>query len=488
MQDANIQFARALSSEADTGSFDESATKQQSRAQLPFNSMRLRSTWYLKAIVVALGFIGGGFALADPAGAQSARQLKWCNGDDHPTPDLSIDGCTALIRSGKYSGRDLAIAYTNRGSSYDDKRDEDRAIADHDSAIRIDPKLDLAFNNRANAYGRKGETDRAIADYDEAIRLNPKFSLAYNNRGNKYRDKRDYVRAISDYDEAIRINPGFADAYNNRGITYDSMGNRDRALADYSSAIRCDPKFALAYNNRGLEYREKREFDAAIADFSAAIAIDSRYANAYRNRGNAWVEKGEYDRAIPDLTTALAINAKDSETLAGRGIAYEKTGDYDSAIADFDNVIALEPQNIAAFTSRGYAHFYRGDFVDAAADLSHGMGKDLDTYPSLFRFLALSRAGQAASDLEPAARRMNSRDWPFAVFELYLGRRDPAATLAAAQQPEQRCEAQFYVGEWQLLQGDRAAARQCFEEAVGICPKAFIEYTGSQAELRRLGP
>jgi hypothetical protein len=38
------------------------------------------------------------------------------------------------------------------------------------------------------------------------------------------------------------------------------------------------------------------------------------------------------------------------------------------------------------------------------------------------------------------------------------------------------------------LQGDRAAARQRFEEAVGICPKAFIEYTAAQAELRRLGP
>jgi lipoprotein NlpI len=185
---------------------------------------------------------------------------------------------------------------------------------------------------------------------------------------------------------------------------------------------------------------------------------------------------------------ALAINARDSETLAGRGIAYENTGDYDSAIADFDSVIALEPQNIAALTSRGYAHFYRGDFVDAVADLSHVVGTDLDTYPSLFRFLALSRAGQAASDLEPAARRLNSQDWPYAVFELYVGRRDPAATLAAAQKPEERSEAQFYVGEWQLLQGDRAAARQRLEEAVGICPKAFIEYTAAQAELRRLGP
>jgi lipoprotein NlpI len=55
-------------------------------------------------------------------------------------------------------------------------------------------------------------------------------------------------------------------------------------------------------------------------------------------------------------------------------------------------------------------------------------------------------------------------------------------------EPKERCEAQFYVGEWQLLQGDRAAARQRFEEAVGICPKSLVEYTVAQAELRRLGP
>jgi hypothetical protein len=94
----------------------------------------------LKAIVVALGGIGGGFAQADPAGAQSAQQLKWCNGDGHPTPDLSIDGSTALIRSGKYSGRGLAIACTNRGSSYDDRS--------------CDP-------TRTGAVARHGETFRA---------------------------------------------------------------------------------------------------------------------------------------------------------------------------------------------------------------------------------------------------------------------------------------------------------------------------------------
>ena len=143
---------------------------------------------------------------------------------------------------------------------------------------------------------------------------------------------------------------------------------------------------------------------------------------------------------------------------------------------------------MTALSMRGYAHFYRGDFADAAADLSRVAASTPYPYPGLIGFLAASRAGQAAPDLEATVQRMKGRDWPYAVFELFLGQRDPAATLAAAGKPAERCEAQFYVGEWQLIKGDRAAARQHFAEAVGICPKSFIEYNAAQGELRRLGP
>ena len=81
---------------------------------------------------------------------------------------------------------------------------------------------------------------------------------------------------------------------------------------------------------------------------------------------------------------------------------------------------------------------------------------------------------------------MTSQTWPLAVVEFYLGRRDADATVAAARSPDERCEAQFYVGEWQLAQGNRDAAKRYLEEAAGICPKTFIEYTGAKAELQRL--
>jgi rhomboid protease GluP len=73
------------------------------------------------------------------------------------------------------------------------------------------------------------------------------------------------------------------------------------------------------------------------------------------------------------------------------------------------------------------------------------------------------------------------------VVDLFLGRRTVDATLSAASNPPERCEAQFYGGEWKLLQGDRAAAVTALKAAVETCPKTFIEYKGAQAELKRLG-
>ena len=138
-------------------------------------------------------------ALAAPA---SAGMVEDCNQRDDP--DLKIGGCTAMIRSGEYSGRDLAAAYNNRG----------------------------------NSYGRLGESAQAIKDYDQALRLDPGYALVYRNRGRTYHRLGEYRRAIKNYDQALRIDPGFADAFQNRGVTYESLGDFERAAQDWEQAIR----------------------------------------------------------------------------------------------------------------------------------------------------------------------------------------------------------------------------------------------------------
>ena len=147
-----------------------------------------------------------------PADAQTQQQLDWCSGKARATPDLQSDGCTAVIESGKYSGAFLAAIFLSRGNAYDDKGDYDRAIADYNEAIRLDPKNSAAFFNRGLTSAKKKDYDGAIANYSAAIQLNRKDPDAFYKRGIAYDDKGDYVRAIADYNEAIRLDPNHTQA------------------------------------------------------------------------------------------------------------------------------------------------------------------------------------------------------------------------------------------------------------------------------------
>src|ERR1022692_1897017 len=69
------------------------------------------------------------------------------------TSDDAVDACSRLINSGwyKYRPKDLAVAYSNRGTALSAKGDDDKAIEDLNEAIRLDPQLAMAFNNRGLA-------------------------------------------------------------------------------------------------------------------------------------------------------------------------------------------------------------------------------------------------------------------------------------------------------------------------------------------------
>jgi lipoprotein NlpI len=137
----------------------------------------------------------------------------------------------------------------------------------------------------------------------------------------------------------------------------------------------------------------------------------------------------------------------------------------------------------------GVARYDAGDFKGASADLLRSIEIDEDAYAMLYRFLARSRAGEAAeAELKANAGRLKTKEWPFAVTELYLGKRSPAATLAAAATPEQKCAAQFYLGQWNIVRGNRADAETALRAAVDTCPKTVAEYRAAVVELKRLKP
>ena len=91
------------------------------------------------------------------------------------------------------------------------ERDLDKAIAEFNQAIRINPQYALAYFRRGIAYSRKGDYARAIADFDRALQLSPDDSpnrpLIHFERGMAYYRTEDFNRAVTDLEAAVRINP-----------------------------------------------------------------------------------------------------------------------------------------------------------------------------------------------------------------------------------------------------------------------------------------
>ncbi|MGP0089489.1 MAG: tetratricopeptide repeat protein [Xanthobacteraceae bacterium] len=399
--------------------------------------------------------------MASPACAQTPQQQHdQCMNKGGPfSPDQRLRACTAIIQSGRETPRNLAAIFNSRGIAYRDIGDNDRAIADFDEAIRLDPKYADAYNGRGNAYRNKGDLDRAIADYDAAIRLDPKFYFAYVNRGDVYYAKGDVERVIGDYNEVIRLQPDYAYAHYIRGNAYYAKGDFGRAIADYNDAIRLIPNYAIAYNGRGTAFKAKGESDRAIADYNEAIRFDPKYAVAYANRGNAYHDNGDNDRAIADYTDAIRFDSK----------------------------------NFSLYFTRGRLHLYAGEFAKAVADFSQASTlAPAYAYAALWLDIADRRSNRPIR-LAEAAKRIDMTKWPAPIIRLYLGKVTPDAVLAAADNPDadtrkgQICEANFYGGELLLLQGRKDDAARLFRLAAADCPKGFIELESAVAELKVLG-
>ncbi|HEX9193270.1 MAG TPA: aspartyl protease family protein [Burkholderiales bacterium] len=240
--------------------------------------------------------------------------------------------------------------------------------------------------------------------------------------------------------------------------------------------------------------------DARIAACTRAIAsgkLSSKNLGfTYNNRGNAWGTKGQYDKAIADFDEAIRLNPQDAPTYGNRGHAWYRKNDYDRAIADYGEAIRHNPLRADYHLVRGYTQFWLGRFAASLPDLTESLRlKPNQSYAIIWRYLAQSRSGEpelAKSELSEKLGPLDKAKWPAPVIDFLLGKSDPEALLKAAEHPDaetrrgQVCEAEFYVGEWHLLNLRHKEAGELLGRAEKNCPKAFVEYDGAVAELRRM--
>jgi lipoprotein NlpI len=267
-----------------------------------------------------------GVSLAGACVAETKQQYDWCYSST-ATDDQTIDGCTAMIESGHYSGVQLSGAYNNRSTGYDDK----------------------------------GEQDLAAKDIEQAVKLDPTNAEAFFNLGSIYFHEHKYAPALTNLNQAITLRPTYANAFNYRGLTYEKMGDQTRANQDFDAAIQNFDAMAQATPGEALPYYKRcwaraiwnRQLDMATADCSKALAINASYADAFHARGLVSFRAGHFADAVKDGDAAVAIDATGSSYLYIRGLAKLHNGDAAGGAADIAAARAINPKVGGEFANYG---------------------------------------------------------------------------------------------------------------------------------------
>ncbi len=111
----------------------------------------------------------------------------------------------------------------------------DRALADLDKALKLDPGLQEAWLLRGSLYFNDTQLDRAIGDLHQAIRLQPDDPTAYQLLAEALLHKGDTADALDKVGIALKKDSSFAQAYVTMGDIRLADSKVDKAIEAYSS-------------------------------------------------------------------------------------------------------------------------------------------------------------------------------------------------------------------------------------------------------------
>ena len=211
----------------------------------------------------------------------------------------------------------IYFAYTFRGAHYRDvAKDLDRALADFNEAIALNPNVELAWNEKGMLLASLGQPDSALVCFDNAVRLKPGFAAARSNRGVIRLNRGEAAAAVADFSAAIDADPLLVDARTNRALAFVRMGDHERALADLRAALALEPGHPnnhVYWNAAGIELAALKRYREALEAFDTAIRLAPGTLNSrgdyYYNRSRTWWALGDTSRALGDAQDARRFGA-----------------------------------------------------------------------------------------------------------------------------------------------------------------------------------
>jgi tetratricopeptide (TPR) repeat protein len=360
---------------------------------------------------------------------------------DNPDWKGAIASFTQVVelpyRKPKPGDPDLFLeAYDKRAAAYINTDQFDKAIADCNKALELDPTRSLTHQNLALALSRvtPKQTDKAIAEYTAALQgaSNDDKVLIYLSRAELYQDQKKYADVEADLTAALKVKPDNIDAYNLRAAARFQQEKYADATADYDMVLKLKPGGEIeseAYRNRAAVALKTKQFDRAVADLSEYLKRNPtpKEPDVFKLRAVAYLNSTprNYTGALGDYRKYLAGKPTDAAawkdlSVAAYGSAGDNPDKANPAIAEAvtaaDKAIGLDPSQAEAYLIKAEGLSVQGKLAEAVPVYGQFLGKRPDD-PAGFRGRGIAQ--------------YNQQNWADAVtdFEKYLAKKNDDADI-----------------------------------------------------------
>jgi tetratricopeptide (TPR) repeat protein len=268
-----------------------------------------------------------------------------------------------------------AEEYARRADLYVKLKDHEKALADYEAAVKINPNNHRIQLDHAKALKSHHCPGEAISNLSLLIEEYPTSSTYHRYQGVVLCDLGRHEEALKYFDKSIELlaTDGDLKTYESRVMLFVKMKQFKKAVADYDQYVKRSSNSASAHFTRGEFYLNTlKNYKQALVDFDIAIEKNPNAWHWYKRRGLAHFYLEQYEKALADIAKAVELNPEDASNLwwihPEQVAACPNKEFRDGILKLADKTIKLTKDSAAAYAVRAIHHIVRKNYELARAD------------------------------------------------------------------------------------------------------------------------
>lgn len=249
-----------------------------------------------------------------------------------------------------------ASAYKKRAKESMRRFDHEKALADYDRAVSLEPEDAENFRLRALAKRSAGQRASAEEDYGRAISLDPNNSEYFMERAELRMLGKDLPGADSDFEKAIQFARKGNDAIRQVASLYEQIELYDQAIKYLSLWLERYPNYydrEWVLNQRcWVRALNRKDLELALEDCNGAVKRGG-ISNFYDSRAMVLLQLGRYKEAAAEYEHSLRLQPWKAWSHYGLGVARVRLGEVEEGKKSIEWSIAENPAISEEFARLG---------------------------------------------------------------------------------------------------------------------------------------